>query len=64
MERHARSQPIRGEEGMSEFQPKALREVTVEDVVDDTFHRYPRIMCELKRQEDEDRTALREMKKK
>lgn len=49
---------------MSKFQPKALRKVTVKDVVEDTFRRHLKIMCELKRQEDTDRTAMREMDKK
>lgn len=36
-----------------------LRE-NIPALVEDTLRRYPKVMAELKRQEDEDRTALQE----
>lgn len=49
---------------MSKFPPQEPKGITAREVVDDTFQSYPKLMAELKRQEDKDLTALRERDKK
>lgn len=49
---------------MSKFPPQEPKGITAREVVDDTLQRYPKLMAELKRQEDKDRAALREGEKK
>lgn len=44
---------------MSKFPPQETKSVTIRNVVDDTLQGYPKLMAELKRLEDKDRTALR-----